>query len=120
MDHQVRELARRVLQNTLAEFLDAKKALALADKAQLCVFSANEVILPRTATCRSFFIVYDGTVIVRQYFDANQSFELAKLTSGQHFGRKALLHGEPHPADIVASDRVRCIEITHQAWLQVR
>ena len=102
--------------------LDKNKLDKLASKTQMRSYGDGDVIVSQGDTGRSFFIVYQGTVLVRQHYgvgEIQQCFELARLGAGNHFGERSLLKGEPRGADVVAVGCVRCLELGYDVWLQV-
>jgi len=85
---------------------------AIADSAEVHVYSKGESIIRHGTAGESMFVLHSGRISVRVPDDASAAgHEVAQLGEGDVVGEMALLTGETRTADVVALTDVVAIEI---------
>ncbi len=85
-----------------------KELEALFSTAKVREFEAGSVIVREgDPTSIGFYLVLEGQVEVRKGQKA-----LAKLGAGDYFGEMALIMDAPRSADVVATQKTKCLMIT--------
>ena len=80
-------------------------------------FTKDEYIIKKGELGREFYMVKEGTVIVRNIVVGNASYEDQKLSKGDYFGERALLTSEPHVADVVADENCIILCLTRKQFI---
>lgn len=101
----------------LGEVLDSSAVDAMALATQSDEFRKGDVIIRQGETGDAFYIIESGTIDV---FISDQGTEpVARLTSGQFFGEKALLSEDVRQATCIAATDAKCLTLTREDFVQM-
>ncbi len=96
----------------LFSYLDEDAFIGVLLKLRLRRFAADEVIIRQGERGESFFMVADGSVLVKRDVDDDDGgVTLAHLHRGAVFGEMALISDEPRHASVVADGDVDVLEV---------
>ena len=104
--------------------LTAREKSELADALEPVDFYDEEFIITQGDLGDTFYIVESGECIVTQQkkpgkANAKKAKEIARVSSGQYFGEKALLNDEPRAANVIASGDVRCLRLNRDCFVRL-
>lgn len=97
----------------LCDHWHAHAVARFARLAQLGAYADGEVILKWREEPQWFYIVYEGTVLVRR-----DKRVVARLRAGEFFGEISLLQNGTSTAEMVAEGVVRCLQIDRTRFLR--
>lgn len=101
----------------LGEVLDSSAVDAMALATQSDEFQKGDVIIRQGETGDAFYIIESGIIDV---FIAEKGSEpVARLTSGQFFGEKALLSEDVRQATCIASTDAKCLTLMREDFVQM-
>ena len=101
----------------LGEVLDSSAVDAMALATHSDEFRKGDVIIRQGETGDAFYIIESGTIDV---FISDQGTEpVARLTSGQFFGEKALLSEDVRQATCIAATDAKCLTLTREDFVQM-
>ncbi|HEY2090301.1 MAG TPA: mechanosensitive ion channel family protein [Thermoanaerobaculia bacterium] len=110
------ELLARLREVDILIPLSGEAQAAIADSAEVHVYSKGETIIRQGGAGQSMFVIDSGKVSVRVPDDASSDVrEVAQLGEGDVVGEMALLTGETRTADVIALTDVVAIEIGKSA-----
>ncbi|MDP2343659.1 MAG: cyclic nucleotide-binding domain-containing protein [Deltaproteobacteria bacterium] len=96
----------------LFSYLDEDSFIAVLGKLRLRRFADEEVIIRQGERGDSFFMIADGSVLVKRDIDDDDGgVTLAHLHRGSVFGELALISDEPRHANVVARGDVDVLEL---------
>lgn len=103
--------------NVLGDVLRSSEIDAMALATQSDAFAKDDVIIRQGEKGDAFYIIESGTVDV---FIAEQGNEpVARLTSGQFFGEKALLSEDVRQATCIASTDAKCLTLMREDFVRM-
>jgi len=94
--------------------LSDEEVALVADRLEVLVFNAGEVLVRQDDPGDSFFIIVDGTVSIRV-----DNHEVGTLGPRDFFGEMSLLTGRPRAATVVAQADTRVLVIDHPCFESV-
>ena len=101
----------------LGDVLRSSDIDAMALATQSDSFAKDDVIIRQGEKGDAFYIIESGTVDV---FVAEQGIEpVARLTSGQFFGEKALMSEDVRQATCIASTDAKCLTLTREDFVRM-
>ncbi len=103
--------------NVLGDVLRSSDLDAMALATQSDSFAKDDVIIRQGERGDAFYIIESGTVDV---FIAEQGNEpVARLTSGQFFGEKALMSEDVRQATCIASTDAKCLTLMREDFVRM-
>jgi small-conductance mechanosensitive channel/CRP-like cAMP-binding protein len=96
--------------------LEPEERERLADLLRHSPFASGEVMTRQGAEGHWLYIIANGTASVRVRVEGGIEEEVAKLGSGDYFGERSLLTGEPRSATVVATSDVDCWRLDKAAF----
>lgn len=107
----------KIGENVLGDVLKSSDLYAMALATQSDTFAKDDVIIRQGERGDAFYIIESGTVDV---FIAEQGIEpVARLTSRQFFGEKALLSEDVRQATCIASTDTKCLTLTREDFVRM-
>eukprot|EP00579_Thalassiosira_antarctica_P002729 CAMPEP_0201876002 /NCGR_PEP_ID=MMETSP0902-20130614/7809_1 /ASSEMBLY_ACC=CAM_ASM_000551 /TAXON_ID=420261 /ORGANISM="Thalassiosira antarctica, Strain CCMP982" /LENGTH=718 /DNA_ID=CAMNT_0048403167 /DNA_START=106 /DNA_END=2262 /DNA_ORIENTATION=- len=101
--------------NVLGDVLRSSDIDAMALATQSDTFEKGDVIIRQGERGDAFYIIESGTIDV---FTTEQGDEpVARLTSGQFFGEKALMSEDVRQATCIASTDAKCLTLTREDFV---
>lgn len=99
----------------LVENLDKWERLTVADSLEAVSFEDEEVVVKQGEQGNDFFIIVEGTAIVTQYRNDDQSeqepVEVGRLGPSDYFGEIALILDRPRAATVTARGPLKCVKL---------
>ena len=103
--------------NVLGDVLRSSDIDAMALATQSDSFEKGDVIIRQGEKGDAFYIIESGTIDV---FITEQGDEpVARLTSGQFFGEKALMSEDVRQATCIASSDAKCLTLTREDFVRM-
>ena len=119
-DEIIRETLRKVKigDSVLGNVLKASDIDAMAVATQSDSFQKGDVIIRQGEKGDAFYIIESGTIDVFITGQAD-SKPVARLTSGQFFGEKALISEDVRQATCIASTDAQCLTLMREDFVQM-
>ncbi|MFO0564230.1 MAG: mechanosensitive ion channel family protein [Polyangiaceae bacterium] len=96
--------------------LSAEERETLARTLRYTPFAPGEVMTRQGAEAHWLYIIVSGEASVRVKIDGEGDREVARLKSGDFFGERSLLTGEPRSATVIAAATVECFRLDKSAF----
>jgi len=100
---------------SILENLDKWERLTVADSLEAVSFEDEEVVVKQGEQGNDFFIIVEGTAIVTQYRNDDQSeqepVEVGRLGPSDYFGEIALILDRPRAATVTARGPLKCVKL---------
>lgn len=120
----------------LLSTLDRSEIGRIADALQPASFAPGDVIFRQGDLGDRFFIIVEGSAIVRQHaaslpspsaasqqhevdVSSASEVEVGRLSRGDYFGELALLHSAPRAATIIAESSLRCVALSTADFIRL-
>ena len=94
--------------------LSEHQLVSICNASRRETYEAGDVVFNQGDSGDCFYIVHEGAASVRV-----NGVEVAKLSSGDYFGERALIHNEPRAASIVASTDLACLVLTRDTFISM-
>ena len=106
----------------LVENLDKWERLTVADSLEAVSFEDEEVVVKQGEQGNDFFIIVEGTAIVTQYRNDDQSeqepVEVGRLGPSDYFGEIALILDRPRAATVTARGPLKCVKLDRGRYVK--
>lgn len=99
---------------SVLDCLTHNEAADLVEKGKLSLFGKKEALMRRGEEGHSMFVILDGSVEVVGKSEGGPRVILARMGSGECFGERSLLTGEPRNATVRAEKDTLVLEIRKQ------
>jgi len=88
----------------------------IADAVQPVHFAPTERIIMKGEPGSIFYIIREGTVACTEIGDGSDRMADVRLKSGEYFGERALLTGEPRACNVHAETETTCLVLDRQGF----
>lgn len=90
----------------------------MADALEPVSFEDGETIVRQGEPGDDFYIIVDGTAIVKQNrAEGEEPTEVGRLGPSDYFGEIALLLDRPRAATVVACGPLKCVKLDRARWV---
>eukprot|EP01039_Chlorochromonas_danica_P006161 gene6162-6789_t len=107
------EIKRALSHVPLLQELTEEQLDKVADSVEIFPYNTGDVIIRKGSEGNVFYMIKEGTVLVS---DVGASFADHTLTTGDYFGERALITGEPRAATITAQSHVKLLALDREAF----
>jgi len=119
VDRRRQAVADLLEQQPLFAPLSMAERAALAARAHHRIFAAGEILLQEGKPGASLFILKSGRLRVETAQSDGTTIELAEFRSGDLFGERSLLTGEPRSATVVAVEDSEVFELDKESFAPI-
>ncbi|MBK7585715.1 MAG: mechanosensitive ion channel [Myxococcales bacterium] len=99
--------------------LSAEERKAIAGALRYAPFAAGETMTRQGAEAHWLYIIASGNCSVRVRIEGEGEKEVARLATGDFFGERSLLTGEPRSATVLATSPVQCWRLDKGAFQEL-
>jgi len=110
---KMREVKQALAKVPILSGLTDDQLEKLTDTVEIVPYNAGDAIIRKGAEGNVFYMIKDGKVKVS---DAGEQFSDNILTTGDYFGERALLTGEPRAANVTAVTHVTLMALDRESF----
>lgn len=110
----IKERSELLSESPWAEGMSAHELQTISVYMKLVRIARGGTILKEGGSESLLSIIIKGKVQVMKENNKNQSTVIATLNAGKSFGEMSILDGEPHSADVVATEDVTLLVLTKE------